>query len=105
MQNMLKENHHDLYFISMFVTGQVSLFSTQLETLVLLSCSQGRFLFLSFRNLALAQFLSTFSDLESISTSAIFAHFCQKLGSSREMSVLFPDEMKLAWRKKKYSLK
>lgn len=40
--------------------------------------------------------LLTFSDLESISTSAILAHFCQKFGSSREMSVRFPDEMKLA---------
>ena len=39
----------------------------------------------------------TFSFLASVSSSAILAHFCQKLGSSKEMSVLFPDATKLAW--------
>lgn len=32
----------------------------------------------------------------SISSSAFFAHFCQKLGSSKEISVLLPDATKLA---------
>lgn len=32
----------------------------------------------------------------SISNSAFLAHFCQKFGSSREISVLFPDATKLA---------
>lgn len=32
----------------------------------------------------------------SISNSAFLAHFCQKFGSSKEMSVLFPDATKLA---------
>lgn len=39
----------------------------------------------------------TFSALESISSSAILAHFCQKFGSSKEMSVRFPEDTKLAW--------
>lgn len=43
----------------------------------------------------------TFSFLASVSSSAILAHFCQKLGSSKEMSVLFPDATKLAWEWKK----
>lgn len=38
----------------------------------------------------------TFSFLASVSSSAILAHFCQKLGSSKEMSVLLPDATKLA---------
>lgn len=53
-------------------------------------------LMLSPSDLFFSPSLSTFSDFESISTSAILAHFCQKLGSSREISVLLPDEMKLA---------
>lgn len=40
---------------------------------------------------------STFSFFASVSSSAILAHFCQKLGSSKEMSVLFPEATKLAW--------
>lgn len=34
----------------------------------------------------------------SISMSAFLAHLSQKLGSSREMSVRFPDATKLAWK-------
>lgn len=32
----------------------------------------------------------------SMSSSAFLAHFCQKFGSSKEISVLFPDTTKLA---------
>ena len=35
--------------------------------------------------------------MASMSSSAFLAHFCQKSGSSREMSVLFPAATKLAW--------
>lgn len=38
----------------------------------------------------------TFSLFASVSNSAILAHFCQKLGSSKEISVLFPEATKLA---------
>ena len=34
--------------------------------------------------------------MASISISAFLAHFCQKLGSSKEISVRFPDATKLA---------
>lgn len=37
--------------------------------------------------------------IASISISAFLAHFCQKLGSSSEISVLFPDATKLACNK------
>lgn len=38
----------------------------------------------------------TFSFFASVSSSAILAHFCQKFGSSKEISVLFPEATKLA---------
>ena len=38
----------------------------------------------------------TFSLFASVSSSAILAHFCQKFGSSKEISVLFPEATKLA---------
>lgn len=40
--------------------------------------------------------------MASMSISAFLAHFCQKLGSSNEISVLFPDATKLAWNNKQY---
>lgn len=52
------------------------------------------------KNLFHCRVLLTLPLTISISMSAFLAHLSQKFGSSREMSVRFPDATKLAWKQR-----